>query len=597
MYPDDATVTLQGNSRGDVTPMWVASNGGNIVSGANTLTPVVDAAGTYTLTLTHISGCTMQDEAVVTREENTFTARIFSSPIRFTCPGPNHATLDGYAIFNEEYVSEGITYQWSGPNGFSSNNRRVGVTEPGEYTLVVTDTNRNLTASASLVINPPMQPTGSAGPDKVLTSQNSTVTLEGSGSESAVIWFASDGGNIVSGERSFNPVVDAPGTYTMRVTNVRTSCTFEDTVKVTREEELTVSATGGKLDCATASVQLMGSSSAEGAIYSWTGPNGYTSTEQNPIVKVAGDYTLTVTDPASGSTASTSVVVTPVSTEMEVTNHTIDFDSEKRGLITSIETEAGPVALMGRKRNGDGSYSPENYAAIFDTQDPTGDDTNLYTTNWGNALIINEYHNDLPDATRWGGELILDFSAIGPVTMESMNVVGMDVYEQMSWVYLYDADGKELNKVYLKPLGMNSKQTVNLGNTRGVMMMKVVLDGRNSMDEFSGSAAIDDIKFHVETTVENPCEVAASNITHSKAYPTSFSDQATLEFIVRETENYSINLYDTQGMLVKQLRSGIAKAGELTTVELNGRELKEGMYFARLVSDSGSQTFKLILKR
>jgi FlaG/FlaF family flagellin (archaellin) len=66
---------------------------------------------------------------------------------------------------------------------------------------------------------------------------------------------------------------------------------------------------------------------------------------------------------------------------------------------------------------------------------------------------------------------------------------------------------------------------------------------------------------------------------------------------VRETDNYSINLYDTQGMLVKQLKQGTARAGEMTSIEVNGRELKEGMYFARLVSDSGSKTFKLILKR
>jgi hypothetical protein len=88
-----------------------------------------------------------------------------------------------------------------------------------------------------------------------------------------------------------------------------------------------------------------------------------------------------------------------------------------------------------------------------------------------------------------------------------------------------------------------------------------------------------------------------ANITHSKAYPTAFSDQATVEFIVRETESYSINLYDAQGMLVKQLQSGTARAGEMTRVEVNGRDLKEGMYFARLVGSSGSKTFKLILKR
>jgi hypothetical protein len=843
MYPTDTSIKLQGKAYNFYHVSWEASNGGNIVSGADTYTPIVDAPGTYTITLTSPAGCSMQDSMVVTKAESTLTAHIWTNNKGgFDC-NTTSVTLFGNARVNGSDVEEGITYQWSGPKDFAANTKDITVTEPGTYTLQVTDDATKETASASWNLSAPLYAVGSAGPDKKLTCANPAVMLEGTmTSGNRVIWLASEGGNIVSGWDTPNPIVDAPGTYTMRISYLITSCTAEYTVKVTREDELTVSATGGKLDPATNSVQLKGSSSAagatyswagpngftsteqnptvkvageytltvtdpetgctkeakavatageaefnahitntlpsfrcdrepltlysyitlngnelkegiaynwtgpdeyksdeqyasvtvvgtytlvathiatgltstasinvngyvipeggagpdkvltcdnptvtlegfvlnnsgspswhagyeggnivsgdktlnpvvdapgtyylvlysgrcttlysvtvtrdegpsvsatggmldcvngtaqlmgssnqEGVTYSWTGPNGYTSTEQNPMVKVAGDYTLTVTNPESGCTASTSVVVTPASTELHVTNHTIDFNSEKRGLISSINTEAGPVALMGRKRNADGSYAPENYAAIFDTQDPTGDDTNLYTVDWGHALIINQYHNDYPDANQWGGELILDFSAIGPVTMESMKVVGMDTYEQMSWVYLYDADGKELHKEYLKPLGMNSKQTVNLGKTKGVMMMKVVLDGRNDMGQMSGSAAIDDIKFHVETSVESPCgAVAASNITHSKAYPTSFSEQATIEFIVRETENYSINLYDTQGMLIKQLQAGTARAGELTTVELNGRELKEGMYFARLVSDSGSHTFKLILKR
>jgi hypothetical protein len=603
LLPTRETVMLDGYSpRIDYnyySYSWEASNGGNIVSGANTLNPIVDAPGTYTVTFTSPSGCTMQDAVVVTYESSLLEAKIWTNNMGgFDC-GLDEITLRGTAELVGRDAPEGFSYNWSGPNNFTSEAQNITVTEPGTYTLQVTDNATRETASASWTLDAPRYAIGSAGPDKKLTCDNPTVMLEGTmTSGDRVIWDYSDGGNIVSGWDTPNPIVDAPGTYTMRISYLITRCTAEYTVKVTREEELTVSATGGRLDCTSGAIQLMGSSNTEGVTYSWTGPNGYTSTEQNPTVKIAGDYKLKVTNPASGCTASTSVVVTTVSTEMEVTQHMLDFNSEKRGLISSINTKAGSVTIMGSKRNANGTYAPENYAAIFDTQDPTGDDTNLYTENWGHALIINQNHDNYPDANQWGGELILDFSAIGPVTMESMKVVGMDLYEQKSWVYLYDADGKELHREYLKPLGQNSKQTVNLGNTRGVMRMKVVLDGLNDMQQLSGSAAIDDIKFHVETMVENPCGVvASSNITHSKAYPTSFSDQAKIEFIVRDTEHYTIDLYDTQGMLVRKLKAGTARAGEMTIVEVNGSELKEGMYFARLVSDSGSETFKLILKR
>ena len=600
---DNPTVTLEGsvlNNSG--SPTWHAGyDGGNIVSGHKTLNPVVDAPGTYSLVLS--SGrCTTLYTVKVTREEeeNPLRAVIQTWNVpQLSCDPSDFFRMTARAYYdNGQDLGEGIIYQWNGPNGYTSNEKEVLVKDAGEYTLTVTDTDRNLTATSEpFRVSRYTLPEGSAGPEKVLTCKNRTVTLEGSG-HGMVSWTASHGGNIVSGHRTLNPVVDAPGIYTMELNLMRGGCVSYFVVKVIREEDMTVSATGGQLDCTSGTVQLTSSSSAENATYRWIGPNGYTSAEQNPVVKVAGTYTLNVTDTDGGCTATTSTVVTPAAIAMETTQHVIDFDSKPRGLISSIDTEAGPVAIIGRKRLPDGTYAPENHAAIFDSQDPTGDDTNLYTVDWGQVLIINEDQTDYPDASQWGGELILDFSAIGPVVMESFRIVGMDDFEDMSWVYLYDKDGKELNKVYLKPLGINSKQLVHLGNTRGVMKMKVVLDGRDGSNDLAGSAAIDNIKFHVESSTNNPCNaLVAANITHMKAYPTSFSDNATLEFIVRETDNYSINLYDTQGMLVKQLKQGTARAGELTTVELNGRELKEGMYFAKLVSGKTSHTFKLILRR
>uniref|UniRef100_UPI000558FCDF hypothetical protein n=1 Tax=Flavobacterium daejeonense TaxID=350893 RepID=UPI000558FCDF len=61
-------VVLNGSSStAGATFAWVASNGGHIVSGANTATPTVDTAGTYTLTVTNpVNGCTNTDIAEVT---------------------------------------------------------------------------------------------------------------------------------------------------------------------------------------------------------------------------------------------------------------------------------------------------------------------------------------------------------------------------------------------------------------------------------------------------------------------------------------------------------------------------------------------------
>ena len=64
----NTTVVLSGSSStANATFAWVASGGGNIVSDANTATPTVNAAGTYTLTVTDpANGCTATNVVLVT---------------------------------------------------------------------------------------------------------------------------------------------------------------------------------------------------------------------------------------------------------------------------------------------------------------------------------------------------------------------------------------------------------------------------------------------------------------------------------------------------------------------------------------------------
>jgi DNA/RNA endonuclease G (NUC1) len=66
--------------------------------------------------------------------------------------------------------------------------------------------------------------------------------------------------------------------------------------------------------CAGGSVNLFASGS--GSIYSWTGPGGFTSTQQNPTgITVAGTYTVTVSSPGpcgGSAQASTTVVFNPI---------------------------------------------------------------------------------------------------------------------------------------------------------------------------------------------------------------------------------------------------------------------------------------------
>ena len=82
-----------------------------------------------------------------------------------------------------------------------------------------------------------------------------------------------------------------------------------------------------------------------------------------------------------------------------------------------------------------------------------------------------------------------------------------------------------------------------------------------------------------------------------RAYPTPFSDRATISFTTAVDENYSVRLYDMKGALVRELKTGRATGGVANEVEVDGTNLQEGLYLARMLNDSGMKSVKLLLKK
>src|SRR5439155_22813473 len=69
------------------------------------------------------------------------------------------------------------------------------------------------------------------------------------------------------------------------------------------------SANGGRLTCTVTSIHITSSSPTGGVTYSWSGPNGFTSGDQNPSVSNPGVYTVTVTNTDNGCTSTASATV------------------------------------------------------------------------------------------------------------------------------------------------------------------------------------------------------------------------------------------------------------------------------------------------
>ncbi|MEJ8756258.1 hypothetical protein WG947_04575 [Pontibacter sp. H259] len=200
------------------------------------------------------------------------------------------------------------------------------------------------------------------------------------------------------------------------------------------------------------------------------------------------------------------------------------------------ETGYGPLRVYARARNSDGELETDNRAMLFDSENWTGDDDDLIA-DWGNVLIIQEIgEENEPNDNRWGGEIEITFPE--EVTVRSLRVLDIDNREgdneNNCWAILYNKDGKELHRQQFVPLGNNSRQTIDLGNTSGVTSIKVIFDGEGII----GSGAIDNIEFCVPADGENEEELIGC--TRIRTYWLDHADPET------ETYNAAWNDYREQ---------------------------------------------------
>ena len=220
-------------------------------------------------------------------------------------------------------VSAGGTITAGG--GIGNNTVTVTWTTTGAKTVTVNYTNINGCTATSpttynVTVNPLPVPT-LAGPTPVCVGVTGNVYTTEAGM-SNYLWTVSAGGTITAGGGLGNNTVTVTWTTTgaktvkVNYTNVNgCTATSPTTYNVTVNPLPAATASNNGPLCAGSALNVTGGAAGM-TTYSWTGPNGFTSTLQSPSVSasatvvMAGVYTLTVTN-ASGctNTATTTVVV------------------------------------------------------------------------------------------------------------------------------------------------------------------------------------------------------------------------------------------------------------------------------------------------
>lgn len=304
------SVTLTGSSStAGVSYGW---SGPNSFTATGT-TAVVTTQGSYILTVTDPSnGCT-----------NTTTANIsqnFSPPAGVSAinNGPLTCATTSVTLTGSSSTT-GVTYAWSGPNGFTASSATATTSTAGTYTLTVTNPVNGCTTITNTVVAqnttvPANLSIGSSTGATLLTCASPSIVLTASSSTGSVN-FSWTGPSGFTGS-SASVSVSNPGTYIVTATNSTNGCASTATASVTQNITppanllMTSNPTTAVLTCSASSIGFTGTSSVPGATYGWTGPNGLAATGATLSVTVPGTYTLTATDPTNGCMSTSTAVVT-----------------------------------------------------------------------------------------------------------------------------------------------------------------------------------------------------------------------------------------------------------------------------------------------
>jgi hypothetical protein len=274
------------------TATLTASGCNGTIQWNNGMTPStiqVSIAGTYTAICQNICGNSQSSNTVVINSSTTPSSPTISANKVILCNGET-ATLTATGC-------SGMV-QWS--NGMTPNS--IQLSFAGTYTATCVNACGTSIASMPVVLRTSTSPN-----IPIITTSNAiicgqaTVTLTASNCNGTVVWNNAQTANQIN--------VSSEGTYSAQCQNICGQSVSSNTLTIVRNNSncsATTVCSGSNLTLTNTTV---------GTQYSWAGPNGFSSTLQNPTIIHAspsntGIYTSTVIDVNNNtSTATTNVVI------------------------------------------------------------------------------------------------------------------------------------------------------------------------------------------------------------------------------------------------------------------------------------------------
>lgn len=323
-----------------------------------------DVSGNYLVTVTDENGCTGTASTTVTSYANPYVEIVEPDPICITLDlFTIEAIPPGGEFFGENIDPQGELY----PN----------MIDPGTYSISYTYTDENNCSSTAFnnytIIESPEALASNSGP--VCEGQTLLLMGETNATGSDIIYQWEGPGNYFSNEQNPSDAT-LPGTYVLQifVDNCPSDLVATNVVFIETPEAY---ASNSGPYCIGETIQLTGSTnlSEPNIIYSWTGPNGYTSDLQNPSDAIeAGIYTLVVTIGTCTSLPSQTEVIFSLPPDAAASNDGPYCAGQSIALFGSTQTGGsittyswtGPNGFLSSDQNPTGANESGIYQLIID---------------------------------------------------------------------------------------------------------------------------------------------------------------------------------------------------------------------------------------
>ncbi|OEK02778.1 hypothetical protein BFP97_15135 [Roseivirga sp. 4D4] len=252
-------------------------------------------AGNYSVVITDVNGCTINDNFTITQPSSALSKT--EAVQQITCNG----AADGIINLTVTGGSAPYTYNWS--NGSTSED--LNSLPAGSYSVTITDNNGCTINDTYVITDPPVLVLSGTKTDvSCFGADDGTVDITVSGGEAPYTFAWSNG------ETTEDVTSLAPGNYTVNITDAR-GCTTNQAFNIVEPSALSLGYAVNNVSCfglANGSIDITVSGGSAPYSYSWSNA----STSEDITGLIADDYIITVTDVNGCSLIETITVTQPV---------------------------------------------------------------------------------------------------------------------------------------------------------------------------------------------------------------------------------------------------------------------------------------------